>query len=211
MAAIAAGLSALAASLNALSSTKLAVVPLAAGLAAGVAVGSTYFAPEAPTESTKAVVAGINAAPVIAPPPVTIVPDARPAAAPVVTAKTETKTDIPCNAQTWPYIDAKCRIGQAGADRKVRLVTPARASDAPTEAEQSSDMARRENPGLVSSGTVLHTPQPLAEERKVTKRSAKRETRRERRVSEQYYEVPAEYGRGSARIVVRPLRIDPYR
>jgi hypothetical protein len=60
---------------------------------------------------------------------------------------------------------------------------------------------------------VLHTPQPLAEQPKVTKRTAKRETRRtrERRVAQQYYQVPSEYGRGDARIVVRPSQFDPYR
>lgn len=205
MAPIAASLSALASTVSALSSTKLAMIPVAAGLAIGTAVGVTYSSSEAPAESAKAVVANTSPAPVVAP-SAAPVPDTKPTA-----PDTAAKTGTPCEAQTWPYIEAKCRIGQADSDRKVRLVTAPRASDMPTEAKQSSDLARRDNPGLVSSSTVLHTPQPLAEEPKVTKRSAKRETRRTRRTAERTYQVPAEYGRGNARIVVRPMRIDPYR
>jgi hypothetical protein len=207
MAPIAASLSALAATVSAMSPAKLAAFPIAAGLAIGSVAGIAYATTASNAEPANAVVASIDPAPVVAPAPAAIVPQAK--AAPVATAKTGT----PCAQQTWPYIDAACRVGQDGADRKVRVVTATRASEMPTEAKQSSDLARAENPGLVSSSTVLHTPQPLAEQPKVTKRSAKRDSRRtrERRVAEQFYQVPSEYGRGNQRIVVRPSQFDPYR
>jgi hypothetical protein len=199
MAPIGAGLAALASSIGAMSPAKLAAIPLAAGLAIGSAAGVVYATT---TSSTAEPVPPVST---MAPAP--LAPETRPATP--ETAKIKT----PCEAQTWPYIEARCRVGQAGANRKVRFVTAPRASDMPTEAQQSSDIARRENPGLVSSSTVLHTPQPLAEEPKVTKHSARRQTRRvrERRYAEQYYQVPSEYGRGNARIVVRPMQYDPYR
>jgi hypothetical protein len=207
MAPIAASLSALAATVSAMSPAKLAAFPIAAGLAIGSVAGITYATTASNAEPANAVVASIDPAPAAAPAPAAIVPQAKPA--PAAAAKTGT----PCAQQTWPYIDAACRIGRDGADRKVRVVMASRASDVPTEAKLSSDLARKENPGLVSSSTVLHTPQPVAELPKVTKRSAKRETRRtrDRRVAQQTYQVPSEYGRGNARIVVRPSQFDPYR
>jgi hypothetical protein len=205
MAPIATSLSALAATVSAMSPAKLAAFPIAAGLAIGSAAGITYATTTSNAEPAKAEIASIAPTPVVAPPPAVIVPQTKPAA-PVATAK----TGMPCAAQAWPYIDAECRAGQADADRKVRIVMAPRPGDMPTEAQQSSDLARKDNPGLVSSSTVLHTPQPLVEQPKVTKRSAKRESR-PRRVAEQTYQVPSEYGRGNARIVVRPMRIDPYR
>jgi len=205
MAPIAASLSALAATVGAMSPAKLAALPIAAGLAIGSVAGITYATTTSNAQTSKIEIASVDAAPVAAPLPATA-PSLEPAAP-------TAKTGVPCEAQTWPYIEAKCRVGQAGSDRKVRVVTAPRASEMPTEAKQSSDMARQVNPGLVSSSTVLHTPQPLATQPKVTTRSAKRETRRtrERRVAAQYYQVPSEYGRRDARIVVRPSQFDPYR
>jgi hypothetical protein len=214
MAPIAATLSALAATVSAMSPAKLAAFPIAAGLAVGTAAGVTYATTASNAEPAPTVMASVAPAPVVASAPAVapapaaiIIPETKPA--PVVTAKTGT----PCAQQTWPYIDANCRVGQTGTDRKVRIVMASRASDMPTEAKLSSDLARKDNPGLVSSSTVLNAPQPLAEQPKVTKRSAKRDSRRarERSVAQQYYQVPSEYGRGNARIVVRPSQFDPYR
>jgi hypothetical protein len=208
MAPIAATLSALAATVSAMSPAKLAAFPIAAGLAIGTAAGVTYATTASNAEPAPTVMASVDPAPAVAPATAAIIiPETKPA--PVVTAK----TGMPCAQQTWPYIDANCRVGQTGTDRKVRIVMASRASDMPTEAKLSSDLARKDNPGLVSSSTVLNAPQPLAEQPKVTKRSAKRDSRRtrERRVAQQYYQVPSEYGRGNARIVVRPSQFDPYR
>jgi hypothetical protein len=212
MAPIGAGLAALASHIGAMSPAKLAAIPLAAGLAIGTAAGALYATTSASiAEPAAPQVASLAPASADGPAaaPVRVVPEIK-SAAPVVTAK----RGIPCNEQTWPYIDAKCRVGQADTDRKVRVVMAPRPGETPTEAQQSSDLARKENPSLVSSSTVLHTPQPIAAEPKVTTRSAKRQMRRHqerRRVAAQTYQVPSEYGRGNARIVVRPMQYDPYR
>jgi hypothetical protein len=206
MAPIAAALAALASHFSAIAPAKAAAIPIAAGLAIGTAAGATFLtsAPAAETvATTPAVVA--SAAPVA--PEV----QAPAVAAPAMSAPA--KDARPCDAQTWPYIDAKCRLGgAAGDDRKVRFVIAPRRSDMPTEAEKSSDAARATNPGLVSSSTVLYTPQAAAPEPKVR---AKRETRRERqrRYATQNYQVPSEYRdqRGRAVIVVRPMRMGDYR
>jgi hypothetical protein len=135
--------------------------------------------------------------------------------------------ELPCTAQTWPYIDQKCMPSASDQKRTVRLVAAPRngaASEAnqnaPVSSTGSAAAARAAEPSLTTSDTVLRQPQlatkDIAPEPQASKPRTKRgETRRQRdrRWAAQPYQVPSEIrGRGAAPvIVVRPLRLEAFR
>jgi len=124
--------------------------------------------------------------------------------------------DRPCDAQTWPYLDAKC-LSQA-SKRSVRLVSAPRAetSDATEDASVATTISRAAAapyratlpPDLTSGTAVLYQPQVPAPSAKAQRKRAERAARRSARL----YQVPSESRAGSgALIVVRPLRLDAFR
>ena len=132
-------------------------------------------------------------------------------------APAEVKADVPCTAQTWPYIHNKCIVGQsAEAKRPVRFVMAPRAG----EDTDLSQPAKTE-PVLTTSNTVLRSPQATeptatpvnAPRTRPEIRREKRTQKAERRVAVQSYQVPAEYAQRETRpvIVVRPLKLDQFR
>jgi hypothetical protein len=180
--------------------TKMAAIPVVAGLLVGAAAGASFMVGSSSADTRE-----ISKPAIASAAPAELAPPLAPPAAPASPSRVEQ----PCDAQTWPYIEAKC-MSSADQKRKVRVVAVPRANETPTEAQLSSDAARAANPGLVSGNTVLYQPQKVAPE---AKPRGKRETRRqrERRVM-QAYEVPSEFGRGGrAVIVVRPLPLEAFR
>lgn len=134
--------------------------------------------------------------------------------APVEIAK---PADRPCDAQTWPYLDARC-LAQAGKPH-VRLVMAPRAATTDT-AEGATALTTRVPaaaappdratlpPDLTSGSAVLYQPQVQAPNAKAHRKRSERAARRSARL----YQVPSESRPGSgAVIVVRPLRLDAFR
>jgi hypothetical protein len=134
--------------------------------------------------------------------------------------------NLPCAAQTWPYIDQSCIPSASGQKRTVRLVNAPRggeageaAARAPVSSTGSAAAARAAEPSLTTSDTVLRAPQQVAP-RNAERQAAKPRTRRsdtrrqrDRRWAAQSYQVPSELqGRGATPvIVVRPLRLEAFR
>jgi hypothetical protein len=191
----------------------LAVLPVVASLVAGTGALATYAtAPSAPRDVT-------------APQTVAVVPDAAPASPPVSKAVPSPAAPAvnSCDAQAWPYIDASCAKTSAD-DRKVRVVTAPRSSELP-EGTARLHIPAPQNPnvkpvalppGMMSSDTVLRSPDIVVPSPKLSKREKRteqRRDRRDRRWAAQSYSVPGEgYDRQSrAVMVVRPLRIEAYR
>jgi len=191
----------------------LAVLPVVASLVAGTGALATYAtAPSAPRDTT-------------APQTVAVVPDAAPVSPPVSKAVPSPAAPAvnSCDAQTWPYIDASCAKTSAD-DRKVRVVTAPRSSELP-EGTARLHIPAPQNPnvkpvalppGMMSSDTVLRSPDIVVPSPKLSKREKRteqRRDRRDRRWAAQSYSVPGEgYDRQSrAVMVVRPLRIEAYR
>ena len=170
-------------SLSALIPAKLSAIPVVAGLAVGTAAGASFVTAPASHPAAKA-------PQLVASTPAVTPALAAPAAAPVAR---------PCEAQTWPYIEAKCR-GKA-QDKPVRLVTAPRPSEA-VDAKAP----------LTTRDTVLRQPQNIEAipEAKPAPRAKRSDTRRkrDRRFATQAYQVPNEYGQSRPVIVVRPLRLD---
>jgi hypothetical protein len=194
----------------------LAVLPVVASLVAGTGALATYAtAPNAPRDMAPA---HMSAA---APQTAAVAPDAaRPSPAP--------QAARPCDVQTWPYIDASCTRKSAD-ERKVRVVTAPRAGDMP-EAAPGTPVARLHipapqnpnvtpvatPPGMISSDTVLRSPEIVVPPRKMSKREKRAEQRRESRersFDAQLYQVPGEaYDRRARSVtVVRPLRLEAFR
>ncbi len=185
----------------------LAVLPVVASLVAGTGALATYAtAPNTPRDVAPATAATQPAA---------VAPEAaRPSPAPQAAS--------PCNAQTWPYIDASCTTKSAD-ERKVRVVTAPRISELP-DAGTRMHVPAPQNPnvtpvalppGMTSSDTVLRSPDIVVPPRKMSKREKRAEQRRERGrgFDAQSYQVPGETydRRARAVIVVRPLRLEAFR
>ena len=184
----------------------LAVLPVVASLVAGTGALATYAtAPAVPAPAS-----------VFAPQAAAVAPEAaRPSPAPQAASS--------CDAQTWPYIDPSC-MKKSADERKVRVVTAPRASELP-EAGTRLHIPAPQNPnvtpvatppGMISSDTVLRSPDIVIPPRKMSKREKRaeqRRERRERRFDAQSYQVPGEaYDRRPRAVtVVRPLRIEAYR
>jgi hypothetical protein len=178
----------------ALATLHLAAIPVAAGLLAGSGAIAAFMA--APSNATSPAPAAISA----------------PASVPAPS---------PCATQTWPYLDQTCMTAASRDKRTVRLVVAPRSGEA-SEANSvssttSAASARAAEPGLTTSDTVLRQPQQLATrdlEPQATKpRTRRGETRRQRdrRSVSRSYQVPSEFGRGAAHVVVRPLRLESFR
>lgn len=178
-------------SLGALIPAKLAAIPVVAGLAVGTAAGASFVTGPSYEPAAKAPQVAAVSAPAVMP-----AAEAPPAAAPTTATR-------PCEAQTWPYLDAKCMAGTA-QEKRVRFVNaprPGEATDAKTEAP------------LTTRDTVLRQPQNIdaVPEAKPAPRAKRSDTRRkrDRRFTTQAYQVPNELGQyGRPVIVVRPLRLD---
>jgi len=133
--------------------------------------------------------------------------------APVEIAKPAERS---CDAQTWPYLDAKClshkpnhpvrmvmaprtEVTDAAEDAGI-ATTQSRAAAAPDRATLPAD--------LTSGSAVLYQPQVPAASGKAHRKRSERTSRRSARL----YQVPSESRSGSgALIVVRPLRLDAFR
>ena len=197
-------LAAWAESLSALVPAKVAAIPVVAGLVIGTAAGATYVAgpssqPAAKTQVATQVAAVTMAAPAVA-------PVAAPAVAPVAAPSAAPAYARPCDAQTWPYLEARCM--STPQEKRVRIVSAPR----PGEATDAAAKA-----GLVSRDTVLRQPQNLDATPPAKAAPAPREKRRgahrsERRLATQSYQVPSESrGHPAPVIVVRPMRLDAFR
>ncbi|HKS64632.1 MAG TPA: hypothetical protein VJT13_23240 [Xanthobacteraceae bacterium] len=189
------------------------VLPVVATLVAGTGALATYAtAPSAPRDAT-------------APQTVALAPDPAPVSAPVSKAVPSPAAPAasPCDAQTWPYIDASCTKASAD-DRKVRLVTAPRSSDLPDGTARLHIPAPPNPnvkpvalpPGMISSDGVLRSPDIVVPPPKLSKREKRaeqRRERRERRFDARSYSVPSEASDRSTRavMVVRPLRTDSFR
>ena len=88
-------------SLGALIPAKLAAIPVVAGLAVGTAAGASFVTGPSYEPAAKAPQLAAVSAPAVMP-----AAEAPPAAAPATATR-------PCEAQTWPYLDAKCMAGTA--------------------------------------------------------------------------------------------------
>jgi hypothetical protein len=186
-----------------------------ASLVAGTGALATYAtAPSTPRDTA-------------APQAVAVVPDAAPVSKAVPSPAAPAAS--PCDAQTWPYIDASCTTTTSAAERKVRVVAAPRANELP-DATPGSPVTRLHvpapanpnvtpvalPPGMTSSDTVLRSPEIVVPPPKLSKREKRTEQRRERRErrwAAQSYQVPGEtYDRRTRPvIVVRPLRLEAYR
>jgi hypothetical protein len=192
MALTASGLAALVpAGLSALIPAKMAVMPVVAGLAVGTAAGASFMTGPSPDAAATVSKPAAVTATVVSP------------------SMSAASAGRPCEAQTWPYIDAKCLTGVPQEKRAVRIVSTPRGDDAAAGA------------GLVSRDTVLRQPQNLnaipSGEAALASRQKRKDARRppaERRWDAQSYQVPSE-SRGHRNsgpvIVVRPLRLDSFR
>jgi hypothetical protein len=194
-------LAAWAESLGALIPAKAAAIPVVAGLAIGTAAGATYVAGPSSEPAARTQVAAVTtAAPAAA--PVVAAPVAAPSAAPAYAR--------PCDAQTWPYLEARCM--STPQEKRVRIVSAPR----PGEATDAAAKA-----GLVSRDTVLRQPQnldaiPPAKAAPAPREKRKGAHRSERRLAtqsyQQSYQVPSESrGYPAPVIVVRPMRLDAFR
>ncbi len=182
----------------------LAMLPVMASLVAGTGALATYSTTSNTSRDTAAVqtVAAVG-------PEVASVSKAVPSpAAPAVRA---------CDAQAWPYIDASCTRTSAD-DRKVRVVAAPRSSELPEGTARlhipNPNAPAATPPGMVSSDTVLRSPDIVVPPRKLSKREKRAEQRRERRFETRSYAVPSE-ARDQQRlrpvVVVRPLRLEAFR
>jgi hypothetical protein len=173
-------------SLGALIPAKLAAIPVVAGLVVGTAAGASFVAGPSYEPAAKA------------PQLVASTPAVTPAAAAPARA-TPAPAALPCEVQTWPYLDAKCMAGTV-QEKRVRLVNAPRPDEA-TDAKAP----------LTTRDTVLRQPQNIdaVPEAKPAPRAKRSDTRRKRdRFATQAYQVPNAYGQSRPVIVVRPLRLD---
>jgi hypothetical protein len=175
----------------ALATLHLAAIPVAAGLLAGSGAIAAFMTIQSNSITT-----------------------------PMAISAPANATESGCAAQTWPYIDQRCMASARSDGRAVRLVVAPRSGEASDTSSNSvsstasAASARAAEPNLTTSDTVLRQPQQLAtrdlEPHAGKPRTRRGETRRTR--GERRYQVPSEFGRGTAPvIVVRPLRLESFR